>query len=132
MSVCCSRPAGGGCGGVVCALQYAGAHEGMLAAQARMPCRRGSVGIALRLRGGQGDEALAAGASAAGSGANDAGASAEEGEHEREKRKRASVLSNTIFLRGLPEFANEEWIAILIGRTSVATDEKSGARKVYI
>ena len=105
----------------------------MLAAPpARMPCRRGRWGIALRLRGGQGDEASPAGASAAGSGAGEAGASATEGEREREKRQRASVLSNTIFLRGLPEFANEEWIAILIGRTSVATDEKSGARKVYI
>ena len=49
-----------------------------------------------------------------------------------ERSKRVSVMSNTIFIRGLPDFANEEWIAVLIGRTSVATDERTGARKIYL
>ena len=114
----------------LCAGQCAGAREGV-----RMGSRLQDFALAMRLRG-SGDVAshVGAGASAEGGGAGGACAVADAGdrESEREKKKRASVLSNTIFLRGLPAFANEEWIAILIGRTSVATDEQSGARKVYI
>jgi hypothetical protein len=55
------------------------------------------------------------------------GAVAAKSETKREeaRRARSSVMSSTIFIRGLPEFANEEWIAILIGRTSVATDNST-------
>jgi hypothetical protein len=51
---------------------------------------------------------------------------------ERERKKRASVLSNTVYIRGLPAFANQAWVAILIGRTSVAVDQTSGSDKIYL
>ena len=50
----------------------------------------------------------------------------------QKERKRCSVLSNSILVRGLPAFANEEWVAILIGRTSVAQDDTTGERKIYM
>ena len=50
----------------------------------------------------------------------------------QKERKRCSVLSTSILVRGLPAFANEEWVAILIGRTSVAQDDTTGERKIYM
>ena len=44
------------------------------------------------------------------------------------------VLSDTLYVAGLPPFANEEWVAILLGRSRVKADGDgaAGARQVYL
>jgi hypothetical protein len=49
-------------------------------------------------------------------------------DHPSAKSKKV-ILSDTVYVRGLPRFANEEWVAVLIGRSCVKVDAATGARQ---
>lgn len=40
------------------------------------------------------------------------------------------AVRDHVFVSGLPPYANEEWVSVLLGRNSVKKDEETGKRKV--
>ncbi|EKX32285.1 hypothetical protein GUITHDRAFT_121547 [Guillardia theta CCMP2712] len=43
-----------------------------------------------------------------------------------------SIHTNTIYLTGLPAYANEEWVAAFVGKKSVKKDSKTGKLQIFM
>jgi len=49
---------------------------------------------------------------------------------EEKEQKKSDMVHDHVFVSGLPPYANEEWVSVLLGRNTVKVDEDTGEKQV--